>query len=195
MLQGDLASINGRDRTEAFNECMKKNFPGIKVFGEATDWTARRRRAEAADPARASTPTSRASTCRPAFASCAGTLQVLKQKGLLVPPTDPKHVFDRLQRRHPGGARRPSREGQIDATVSQPADLYAKYALYYAKAAIDGQDVPARPDRPRQHHHPGPRRPAGGPAAAPLVTKDGARTAERHVKFDDKSLWGNNASS
>jgi len=38
MLQGDLASINGRDRTEAFNECMKKDFPGITVFGEATDW-------------------------------------------------------------------------------------------------------------------------------------------------------------
>ena len=35
MLEGDLASINGRDRTEAFNDCMKKNFPGIKVFGEA----------------------------------------------------------------------------------------------------------------------------------------------------------------
>src|SRR5687767_6716996 len=38
MLQGDLASINGRDRTEAFNECMKKNFPAITVFGEATNW-------------------------------------------------------------------------------------------------------------------------------------------------------------
>ena len=38
MLQGDLASINGRDRTEAFNDCMKKNYPGITVFGEATNW-------------------------------------------------------------------------------------------------------------------------------------------------------------
>src|SRR5687767_1556801 len=38
MLQGDLSSINGRDRTEAFNECMKKEYPGITVFGEATDW-------------------------------------------------------------------------------------------------------------------------------------------------------------
>jgi ABC-type sugar transport system substrate-binding protein len=38
MLEGDVASINGRDRTEAFNDCMKKNYPGIKVFGEATNW-------------------------------------------------------------------------------------------------------------------------------------------------------------
>src|SRR6266496_3825254 len=26
MLEGDLASINGRDRTEAFNDCMKQNY-------------------------------------------------------------------------------------------------------------------------------------------------------------------------
>ena len=38
------------------------------------------------------------------------------------------------------------RAGQIDATVSQPADLYAKYGLYYAQAAIAGKTfTPARP--------------------------------------------------
>ncbi len=31
------------------------------------------------------------------------------------------------------------RKGNIDATVSQPADLYAKYALYYAEAAVAGK--------------------------------------------------------
>lgn len=36
--QGDLASINGRDRSEAFKSCMDKEFPGIKVFELATDW-------------------------------------------------------------------------------------------------------------------------------------------------------------
>src|SRR5262245_18358960 len=40
MMQGDFASINGRDRTEAFNDCMKKDFPKITVFGEATNWDA-----------------------------------------------------------------------------------------------------------------------------------------------------------
>jgi simple sugar transport system substrate-binding protein/ribose transport system substrate-binding protein len=29
--------------------------------------------------------------------------------------------------------------GNIDATVSQPADLYAKFALYYLKAAAEGK--------------------------------------------------------
>ena len=31
MLEGDTASINGRDRTDAFANCMKTNFPNITV--------------------------------------------------------------------------------------------------------------------------------------------------------------------
>ena len=58
----------------------------------------------------------------------AGTLQILKQRELQVPPTDPKHVFivsnDGIpeELKDIGG-------GLIDATVSQPADLFAKYGL------------------------------------------------------------------
>lgn len=37
-LQGDLSSINGRDRSEAFASCMKKKFPKITVHELATDW-------------------------------------------------------------------------------------------------------------------------------------------------------------
>lgn len=36
--QGDLSSINGRDRSEAFKECMDEKFPDIKVFELATEW-------------------------------------------------------------------------------------------------------------------------------------------------------------
>src|SRR5260370_5830644 len=38
MFEGDLASVNGRDRTDAFNQCMQQKSPAIKVFGEATEW-------------------------------------------------------------------------------------------------------------------------------------------------------------
>src|SRR3954453_1669984 len=38
MLEGDVASINGRDRTQAFAACMKKSYHGIKVFGEPSKW-------------------------------------------------------------------------------------------------------------------------------------------------------------
>ena len=36
--EGDLASINGRDRSTAFGDCMKQNYPAIKVLAEETNW-------------------------------------------------------------------------------------------------------------------------------------------------------------
>lgn len=39
------------------------------------------------------------------------------------------------------------RRGEIDATISQPADLYAKYGLYYIKAALAGQSFKPGPTR------------------------------------------------
>lgn len=36
--QGSLSSINGRDRSEAFAECMEENYPDITVFEEPTEW-------------------------------------------------------------------------------------------------------------------------------------------------------------
>ena len=155
MLQGDLASINGRDRTEAFNDCMKKNYPGIKVFGEATNW----------DGALASQklqirltehPDIKGVYMQSSFA-LAGTLQLLKQRGLLAAPDDPKHVFVVSNDGIPEELKDIA-AGNIDATVSQPADLYAKYALLLPQGGDRGQDLPAGPDRPRQHHHPGTRR-------------------------------------
>ncbi|NUR86882.1 MAG: sugar ABC transporter substrate-binding protein, partial [Nonomuraea sp.] len=110
----------------------------------------------------------------------APTLQVLKQKGLLVPPTDPKHVFvvsnDGIPQEFEA-----IRKGDIDATVSQPADLYAKYAMFYAKAAIDGKTF--KPG-PTDHDSTIIQLPNGleDQLPAPLVTKD---------NVDDKALWGN----
>jgi len=75
------------------------------------------------------------------------------------------------------------RRGEIDATISQPADLYAKYGLFYIKAALAGQSF--KPD-PTDHgntivqHAPGI---LEDQLPAPLVTK---------TNVDDKSLWGNN---
>ncbi len=86
----------------------------------------------------------------------AGTIQVLKQAGLTAKAGDPKHVFIVSNDGIPQELA-DIRSGVIDATVSQPADLYAKYGLYYAQAALAGQDVQARADRSRQHDHPGSR--------------------------------------
>jgi len=111
----------------------------------------------------------------------APTLQVLKAKNLLVPPTDPKHIFavsnDGIPQEFDA-----IRKGQIDATVSQPADLYARYALFYAKAAVDGKTFQAG-----KTDHDSTIVDVGNGVledqlSAPLVTKD---------NVDDKALWGN----
>jgi ABC-type sugar transport system substrate-binding protein len=189
MLQGGLDSINGRDRTEAFNECMTANFPKIKVFGEATNWDG----AVAAQKLQTdltANPDIKGVYMQSSFA-LSGTLQVLKQRGLLVGPDDPKHVFVVSNDGIPEELKNIA-DGHIDATVSQPADLYAKYALFYLKAAIAGQTFQPGPT----DHDSTIIQVRDGvledQLSAPLVTKDGATYGGvASVKSDDKSLWGN----
>ncbi|MEW1648578.1 sugar ABC transporter substrate-binding protein [Streptomyces sp. NPDC091219] len=190
MLEGGLDSINGRDRTEAFNDCVKENYPGIKVFGEATNWDG----AVAAQKLQTDLtahPDIKAVYMESSFA-LSGTLQVLKQKGLLVGPKDKKHVFIVSNDGIPEELKDMA-AGKIDATVSQPADLYAKYALYYVKAAIDGKTFkPGKTD-----HNSTIIQVRDGlledQLSAPLVTADGAAYGGvASVKSDDPSLWGNN---
>ena len=189
MLEGDLASINGRDRTEAFNDCMKQNFSGITVYGEATNW----------DGATASQKLQTDLTAHPdikgvymesSFA-LSGTLQLLQQKGLLVSPTDPKHVFVVSNDGIPEELKDIA-AGKIDATVSQPADLYAEYALYYVKAAIQGKTF--KPG-PTDHNSTLIQVRAGlleDQLSAPLVTADGGTYGGiSSLKNTDSSLWGN----
>ena len=190
MLEGGLDSINGRDRTEAFNDCMKKNYPGIKVLGEATNWDG----AVAAQKLQTdltANPDIKGVYMESSFA-LSGTLQVLKQKGLLVGPKDKKHVFIVSNDGIPEELKSIA-AGKIDATVSQPADLYAKYALYYLKAAIDGKTFkPGKTDHGSTiiRVRPGL---LEDQLAAPLVTKNGkAYGGIPSVKSTDKALWGNN---
>ncbi|KMS86525.1 MULTISPECIES: sugar ABC transporter substrate-binding protein [Streptomyces] len=192
MLQGDLASVNGRDRTEAFNDCMKKNYPDIRVFGEAANWDG----AVAAQKLQTDLtahPDIKGVYMQSSFA-LSGTLQVLKQKGLLVGPEDKKHVFVVSNDGIPEELKDIA-AGKIDATVSQPADLYAKYALYYLKAAIDGKTFkPGKTDHDstiiqvREGL-------LEDQLSAPLVTADGGTYGGvPSLKSDDSTLWGNNLS-
>ncbi|WP_433199598.1 sugar ABC transporter substrate-binding protein [Dactylosporangium sp. CS-047395] len=178
--QGALSSVNGRDRSEAFAACMQSKFPGITVFAEPTDWEGAK--ASAALQTRlAQHPDINGIYMQAGGVFLAPTLQLLKSKNLLVPPSDPKHIFivsnDGIPQEFDA-----IRKGDIDATVSQPADLYAKYALFYAKAAVDGKTFqPGKTDHDStivqvrdgvlEDQLP-----------APLVTKE---------NVDDKALWGN----
>jgi simple sugar transport system substrate-binding protein/ribose transport system substrate-binding protein len=176
--EGDLASINGRDRSEAFGACMKEKFPAIKVLAEETNWKGDVASAKLQNDLNQGTVNGVYMQAGGVF--LAPTIALLQQKNLLVPPTDPKHVFivsnDGIPQEFDA-----IRKGQIDATVSQPADLYAKYALVYAKAALAGQKFSPGPT---DHQSTIITIPNGleDQLPAPLVTKD---------NVDDKSLWGN----
>jgi simple sugar transport system substrate-binding protein/ribose transport system substrate-binding protein len=176
--EGDLASINGRDRSEAFGSCVKEKFPGIKVLAEETNWKGDVASAKLQNDLNQGTVNGIYMQAGGVF--LAPTIALLQQKNLLVPPTDPKHVFivsnDGIPQEFDA-----IRKGQIDATVSQPADLYAKYALVYAKAALAGQKFSPGPT---DHQSTIITIPNGleDQLPAPLVTKD---------NVDDKSLWGN----
>ncbi|MFI5907621.1 sugar ABC transporter substrate-binding protein [Dactylosporangium sp. NPDC051541] len=178
--QGALSSVNGRDRSDAFAACMQQQYPGITVFAEPTDWEGAK--ASAALQTRlAQHPDINGIYMQAGGVFLAPTLQLLRSKNLLVPATDPKHVFivsnDGIPQEFDA-----IRKGEIDATVSQPADLYAKYALFYAKAAVDGKTFQPGPT---DHDSTIVQVRAGvleDQLPAPLVTKD---------NVDDKALWGN----
>ncbi|MBT2451555.1 sugar ABC transporter substrate-binding protein [Streptomyces sp. ISL-43] len=178
--QGALDSINGRDRSQAFAECMKTKFPDIKVFELPTDWKGDVASAKL-QSLLAQHPDLNGIYLQAGGVFLQPTLALLEQKGLLKPAGQEGHIsivsndgipqeFDAI------------RKGQIDATVSQPADLYAKYALYYAKAAAEGKTFqPGATD----HGSTIIKLPNGleDQLPAPLVTKD---------NVDDTTLWGNN---
>ncbi|HEX3778852.1 MAG TPA: sugar ABC transporter substrate-binding protein [Pseudonocardiaceae bacterium] len=182
-LEGDLSSINGRDRTNAFNACMKSKFPGITVYGEPTSWVA------ATGAADLQTVLTQHPDIKGIYMQASifldSTLQVLKSANKLVPAGTAGHISiisnDGVPQEYAD-----IRNGDIDATISQPADLYAKYALFYAQAAVEGKTFKPGPtdhgstivswgDGNLEDQLP-----------APLVTK---------ANVNDKSLWGNQTSS
>jgi len=192
MLEGDVASINGRDRTEAFDQCMKASFPGITVHGQPSKWDGALA-ASQLQTVLAAHPGVRGVYMESSFA-LAGTLQVLNQAGRLVAPTDPKHVFVVSNDGIPEELKDIA-AGKIDATVSQPADLYAQYGLYYVQQAMAGK---AFQPGPTDHDSTIVKVRDGlleDQLSAPLVTVDGAAIdGKPTLKSTDPALWGNNVS-
>jgi len=189
--QGALTSINGRDRSEAFKECVSQKYPNIKLFEIPTDW-----KGEVASSGLQTVLSQTSNNIQGIYMQAGGvflapTLQLLKQKNLLVAPTDPKHIFivsnDGIKQELAA-----IKSGDIDATVSQPADAYAQWGLFYAKAAVQGKTFAAGPT---DHNSTIISLPNGfeDQLAAPLVTRDGAKVGDiQSVAAGDSSLWGNN---
>lgn len=181
-LQGDLSSLNGRDRSTAFESCMKSKYPALKVLKYPTKWDT-------------PTATDDASTALHSHSDLAaiyaqwsgpvpGIVQAIKSAGRYTPVGKPGHVIIVSNDGVPFEMK-DIRDGVLDATVSQPATLYAKYAISYARDALSGKTY--KKGQPAASGA-GPLVTVGSnledPIKAPLVTKS---------NVDDPSLWGNQA--
>jgi ribose transport system substrate-binding protein len=196
-LEGDLTSSNGADRTNAFDDCMAKNDPGVHLLKDPTVWTQ-------------STAVSDAQTAVSAYGNQLkaiyaqwsspdiGVIPLLKQHGLtgkVLVVSDDGVPFEMCD----------IQKGSLAASQSQPANLYAYWALKYAIDAAHGVSLKAG--------QPGGGAPTlqmlsyagdsnlGDPVVAPFVTKtamtltvspvDGLPGTVTTTPVTDSSLWGN----
>ena len=180
-IMGDQASINGRDRGNGFRDCITKNYPNLQLLEIPTKAWSGEDAAAGLDALLNAHPDLKAIYMHAGGVFLAPTLQTLRRKGLLKTAGQPGHIvivsndgipqeFDAI------------RKGEIDATVSQPADLYAKYGMEYLKEAINGKKFapgPTNHDSKIVEVAPGV---LEDQLAAPMVSKD---------NVDDKSFWGN----
>lgn len=179
-IMGDQASINGRDRGVGFRDCLKQ-FPNLTLLEIPTKAWSGEDAAAGLDALLNSTPDLKAIYMHAGGVFLAPTLQTLKRKGLLKPAGEEGHIVivsnDGIPQEFEA-----IRSGEIDATVSQPADLYAKYGIMYALEAIKGTKFAAGPT----DHDSNILEVAPGvledQLAAPLVTKE---------NVDDPAFWGN----
>src|SRR5690348_4760832 len=196
-LEGDLTSSNGADRTDAFNACMATNDPGVKVLKDPTVWTESTAVTDAQNAVNAYGNQLKAIYSQWSSPDT-GVLPLLKSKGLtgktMVISDDgvPFEMCDISQ-------------GTLSASQSQPANLYAEWALKYAVDAAKGMTF--------KPGDPGGGAPAlqnvtyhgdtnlADPIVAPIVTKttqnlsvtpvSGLPGTVNTTPVSDNTLWGN----
>jgi len=134
VLEGDLASINGLDRANGFINCMKQEFPKMKVLTYATLWDS----ATAVDDAQ--TAVRAYSNLKGIYCSFSGPDQGIiaairsagaQSRVTLVETDGVPQELSLIS------------SGQLSAVVSQPVNGYALWGLTYAKDAIEGLAAPA----------------------------------------------------
>lgn len=182
-LEGDLSSLNGRERTDSFLACMKK-YPSLKVVSYPTKWVSSTATNDA------STALSSIKDLRAIYTQWSGPvpgiLQAEKSAGRYAPVGSAKHVVLVSDDGVPFEMQ-DIRNGIMDATISQPANEYAQYAVFYARQVLEGKTYKAGQST---GHDSGQFVTVYGnvedPIKAPLVTKANA---------SDPTLWGNTLGS
>jgi simple sugar transport system substrate-binding protein/ribose transport system substrate-binding protein len=196
-IEGDLTSSNGADRTNAFDQCMAANDPAVHILKDPTNWIEATAVTDAQNAVNAYGSQLKAIYSQWSSPDT-GIIPLLKSKGLtgkvLVISDDgvPFEMCDISQ-------------GTLSASQSQPANLYAYWALKYALDAANGVKLSAG--------QPGGGAPAlsmvsfagdsnlGDPIVPPFVTKaaqnltvtpvDGLSGSVTTTPVSDSSLWGN----
>ncbi|MCW2930743.1 MAG: hypothetical protein JWM19_1705, partial [Actinomycetia bacterium] len=195
-LEGDLTSSNGADRTNAFDSCMAANDPGVKLLKDPTVWTDATAVTDAQNAINAYGSNLKAIYSQWSSPDTA-IVPLLKSKGLsTILVSDDGVPFEMCD----------IGNGTLTASQSQPANLYAQYALTYAKDAAQGVTLKAG--------QPGGGAPAlqnvsyngdtnlADPIVAPFVTKtastlslkspvDGLPASFTTTPVTDATLWGN----
>jgi ABC-type sugar transport system substrate-binding protein len=201
-LEGDLTSSNGADRTNAFESCMAANDPGVKLLKDPTVWTDATAVTDAQNAINAYGSQLKAIYSQWSSPDT-GIIPLLKSKGLGPGSANPVMLisddgvpFEMCD----------ISNGSVTASQSQPANLYAQYALTYAVDAAKGIKLAAG-------------QPGGGaptlqnvtyqgdtnladPIVAPFVTKsattltlsspvDGLPGTVTTTPVTDQTLWGN----
>jgi ABC-type sugar transport system substrate-binding protein len=180
-LQGDLASINGRDRTDGFKSCMEKNYPDIEVQEKPTEWQAAKA-TNAAQTVLTSTPDLNGIYMQSDSVMLSGILNVLKRAGKDAKAGESGHIHLVSIDGTPLALEK-IRSGELDALVSQPLNLYAKYGIDYLKRTKAGETFKSGPT----DHDSTIEEFEGNlmdKLPSPLVTKE---------NVDDPDLWGNQA--
>jgi ABC-type sugar transport system substrate-binding protein len=196
-LEGDLTSSNGADRTNAFDACMAANDPGVTILKDPTVWVDATAVTDAQNAVNAYGSKLKAIYSQWSSPDT-GILPLLKQKNLsgkVLVVSDDGVPFEMCD----------ITNGTTNASQSQPANLYAEWALKYAVDAAKGVVLEAG--------DPGGGAPAlqmltydgdanlGDPIIAPFVTKttqtltvkpvDGLSGTVSTTPVSDSQLWGN----
>ena len=134
-LEGDLSSSNGADRSNAFEQCMAANDPSVTVLKDPTAWTEATAVSDVQNAINAY-----GSNLKAVYSQWSspdtGILPLFAQKGYgkvgtanhVILVSDDGVPFEMCD----------IQQGTLDAAQSQPADLYAKYALQYAIDSAKG---------------------------------------------------------
>ena len=123
-LEGDLTSSNGADRTNAFNSCMAANAPNVHILKDPTVWTEATAVTDAQNAVNAYSSQLKAIYSQWSSPDT-GIIVLLKSKhltGKVMVVSDDGVPFEMCD----------VGNGTLDASQSQPANLYAYWALKYA---------------------------------------------------------------